>query len=119
MHLEDLRLKRPKIEYGFTLLEVMVAMAIFAVAVITLLSVFSNGLNLTRATNDHTQAIILAQSKLAEFNAGLEQDTTGKQGCFDWKIYASTIDHGLGKIVLTISRDGHQKMQLTGLRQTD
>ncbi|MDI6781093.1 MAG: prepilin-type N-terminal cleavage/methylation domain-containing protein [bacterium] len=116
MHLEDSGLKRQGVEHGFTLLEVMVAMAIFGVAVITLLGVFSNGLNLTRLTNKHTQAMILAQSKLAEFNTGLEQDVIGKQGCFDWEIDTSIIDHGLEKIVLTVSQDGNQKMHIVTLR---
>lgn len=109
--------KQQGIECGFTLLEVMMAMAIFGIAIITLLGVFSNGLNLIRLTNEHTQAIILAQSKLAEINTGLEQNTVGKQGCFDWKIYTSIINPNLEKIVLTISRNGNQKMQLTGLMQ--
>ncbi len=119
MHLEGSISKRRGIEQGFTLLEVLVAMAIFGVAVITLLGVFSNGLNLTRLTNEHTQAIILAQSKLAGFNAGLEHDTIGKQGRFDWEIETSIIDHRserLEKITLTISRDGNQKIQLVSLK---
>ncbi len=117
MHLEGSGQRRQGIEHGFTLLEVLVAMAIFGIAVITLLGVFSNGLNLTKLTNDHTQAIILAQSKLAGFNTGLEQDTIGKQGCFDWKIDSSIIDDRLEKVVLTISKDGNQKMQMVTLRQ--
>jgi type II secretion system protein I len=112
IHLEG----RQGIEYGFTLLEVMVAMAIFAIAVITLLGVFSNGLNLTRLTNDHSQAIILAQSKLAEFNAGLEQDTNREQGRFNWEIQTTTMSHGLERIVIIIKCDGNQKMQLVTLR---
>ncbi|MBU0699846.1 prepilin-type N-terminal cleavage/methylation domain-containing protein [bacterium] len=116
-------MKRQGIEHGFTLLEVMMAVAIFGIAVITLLGVFSNGLNLIRLINDHSQAIILAQSKLAEFSGaipstGLERDAIGKQGCFDWEIHSSPMDHGLEKIVLTISRNGHQKIQLVTLRET-
>ncbi|OIP37389.1 hypothetical protein AUJ95_08195 [Candidatus Desantisbacteria bacterium CG2_30_40_21] len=109
-------MKKQWIESGFTLLEVMVAVAIFGIAVITLLGVFSNGLNLMRLTNNQTQTIILAQSKLAEFNAGLEKNTEGKEGNFAWKI-TTAMEQGMERITVNVCRDKKEKIQLVTLKQ--
>ncbi|MFH1898198.1 MAG: prepilin-type N-terminal cleavage/methylation domain-containing protein [Candidatus Desantisbacteria bacterium] len=112
-------MKKQEIESGFTLLEVMVAVSIFGIAVIALLGVFSNGLNLIRATKDQTQAIILAQSKLAEFNAGLEKNTQGEEKALTWEIQTSARGQGMEQIDISVSKNGNKKMQITGLRQVE
>ncbi|MBI4753396.1 prepilin-type N-terminal cleavage/methylation domain-containing protein [Candidatus Desantisbacteria bacterium] len=110
-------MRKQGIESGFTLLEVMVAVSIFGLTVITLLGVFSNGLNLLRLTNNQTQAIILAQSKLAEFNAGVERNTAGEKGSLAWKIQTTAIGQGMEQIGVSISRDKKEKIQLVTLKQ--
>jgi general secretion pathway protein I len=54
---------------GFSLLEVLVAFAILALSLGTLLLVFSTGLRNTALAGDYTQAVSLAESKLAEVAA--------------------------------------------------
>lgn len=46
---------------GFTLLEVVVAMAIVGLGVVTVMEVFSLGLRLTRTSSDKTQAVAVGR----------------------------------------------------------
>ncbi len=60
---------------GFSLLEVMVAVAILGIAVVALFQVFSAGLRGTKKSKDYTTAIIIARSLLDEAYA--VRDPTG------------------------------------------
>lgn len=75
-----MRLDRLNSEAGFTLLEAMVALTIFAVALVTILNLFSGSLDSARVTRDYTLGLILAQSKMAELESGLEEGRTGGVG---------------------------------------
>jgi prepilin-type N-terminal cleavage/methylation domain-containing protein len=52
---------------GFTLLEVVVAMAIVGLGVVTLLEIFSSGLRLTASSTARTLAITVGQQAFDEF----------------------------------------------------
>lgn len=52
-------------EHGFSLLEVLVAFTILALAVATILSLFSSGLRNTAVAADYARAVTLAESRLA------------------------------------------------------
>ncbi|OGT32387.1 MAG: hypothetical protein A2W28_06545 [Gammaproteobacteria bacterium RBG_16_51_14] len=52
-------------ERGFTLLEVLVAFSIFTVSVGILMQIFSKGTHAAMLGDEYTQAIIIAQSRLA------------------------------------------------------
>jgi general secretion pathway protein I len=54
---------------GFTLLEVLVALMLFAAVGGTLLALFQGGLRATSLGDDYTRAAMLAQSKLNELQA--------------------------------------------------
>lgn len=54
---------------GFTLLEILVALSLFAVVGGTLLQLFQSGLHYSRLTGDYTYAVFLARSKFAELQA--------------------------------------------------
>jgi general secretion pathway protein I len=56
-----------KTEKGFTLLEIMIALAILGIALTVILQQFSTGLKTVRVTRDYTSALILAREKLEEF----------------------------------------------------
>ena len=58
---------------GFTLLEVMVAMAIMAIVLVSVYRMHSQTLTMNAAARFYTQAPMLAQSKLAQ----LEGDSSG------------------------------------------
>jgi len=54
---------------GFTLLELLVALTLFAVVGGTLLQLFQSGLRTARLSAEHSHAVLLARSKLAELQA--------------------------------------------------
>jgi len=54
---------------GFTLLEVMIAAAVIAIALMALLGSQSQGLSLANESRFNTTASLLAQGKMAEFEA--------------------------------------------------
>ncbi|MFC1867511.1 prepilin-type N-terminal cleavage/methylation domain-containing protein [Thermodesulfobacteriota bacterium] len=71
-----------KTEYGFTLLEVMVALSIIAVALTALLASQSQSLSLASEAKFSTTAALLAQSKIAEIEAKKPEDLRSDSGDF-------------------------------------
>jgi general secretion pathway protein I len=69
---------------GFTLLEVVVAMAIVGLGVVTLLEIFSSGLQLGARSRDRTEAVAYGRQVMDQFLArrtlaeGTEQGTVGE-----------------------------------------
>lgn len=72
---------------GFTLLEVLVAMAILAVAVTAVLQLFGQGLRLARASGEHLAATLLASQKLTEVAGGplVPETSHGIEGEYRWQ----------------------------------
>ncbi len=64
-----------KSQRGFTLLEVMIALAIISVALVTLLSLGTSSIRVHGRLQHTTQATLLAQQKMAEVEVGAEQGT--------------------------------------------
>jgi general secretion pathway protein I len=108
---------------GFTLLEVMVAMAILAIAMTTLFSAQSQSLSLATEAKFNTNASLLAGLKLAELASGrLEPaDAEGDFGedlpGYTWKMevrdaaadrpeWSRFLGGSLRRIDLAISREG-------------
>lgn len=69
-HISGFRLKTPP---GFTLLEVMIAVAVMAIALMALLGSQSQGLSLANESRFNTTASLLAQGKMAEIEAITDQ----------------------------------------------
>ena len=69
-------------EYGFTLLEVTVAMAIIAIALTAMLSSQSQSLSLANEAKFSTTATLLAQNKMAEFETVKSEDLVSDSGDF-------------------------------------
>jgi general secretion pathway protein I len=67
---------------GFTLLEVMVAMAIIAIALTAVFGSQSQSLTLASEAKFSTTAAFLAQSKMAEIEAQKPEDLTSDSGDF-------------------------------------
>jgi general secretion pathway protein I len=70
---------------GFTLLEVLVALAILSLAVVAVIQGFAQGLRLLKVAGDHQQAILLADQKAREVVVPLEGQDRGQEGAFDWE----------------------------------
>ena len=110
---------------GFTLLEVMIALAILAIAMTSLFGSQSQALSLAIEAKFNGAASFLAQEKLAEYDAGIVEIISGEgdfgEGFpgFGWKTEVSDaeldgfdglaeLDRGLKRIDLTISWEEEQ-----------
>jgi general secretion pathway protein I len=84
---------------GFSLLEVLVAFAILALALGVLFQVFTSGMRNTQIAARHSEAMIIAESRLAELAAGdLEEGgEQGESGDFHWS--TQTIPYELDEAV--------------------
>ncbi len=115
---------------GFTLLEVMVAMAIIATALTAVLGSQSQSLSLASEAKFRTTAAFLAQGKMAEIEAEKADNLTSDSGDFgeefsgyrwDLSVNDATFDEPenvsdhLKQIDLTIFWEGHDKYEY-GLR---
>jgi general secretion pathway protein I len=69
-------------DVGFTLLEVMVAMAIIAIALTAVLGSQSQGVSLANEAKFNTTAPLLAQCKMAEIEAADPDDLADDSGDF-------------------------------------
>ena len=70
---------------GFTLLEVLVAMVILSVAVVTLIQLSSQGLRLLRVSGEHQDAVMLADRLARAADVSGERVDTGHEGAFEWE----------------------------------
>ena len=74
--------KQPAASKGFTLLEIMVAMAIMAIVLVSVYRMHSQTLTMNSATRFYTQAPLLAQSKLAQVESLASELVAGDSGDF-------------------------------------
>lgn len=81
---------------GFSLLEVLVAFAILAIALGVIMRIFSMGLRNVTVGEDYTRAILLAQSKLASLGVEEPLQTGEQTGAFDegyrWRVTVQPYD---------------------------
>jgi general secretion pathway protein I len=70
---------------GFTLLEVLVAVVILSVAVVTLVQLASQALRLLKLSSDYQEAVLLADRVARAGDASIEGVETGHEGQFDWE----------------------------------
>jgi len=85
---------------GFTLLEVLVAMAIVGLGVVTLLELFSLGLRLGARSTVQTEAVTYARQVMDEFLVRWELRDGSEQGSSEsqnrWKLQVRTADQTTG-----------------------
>ena len=97
---------------GFTLLEVMVAMAIMAIVLVSVYRMHTQTLTMNTAARFYTQAPMLAQSKLAQLEAESSSIITGDSGDFgdkfpgySWSITTDEVSsEALGEIAADLKR---------------
>jgi general secretion pathway protein I len=70
---------------GFTLLEVLVAMVILSVAIVTFIQLASQGLRLLRLSGEHQEAVMLADRLARAADASRESVDTGHEGPYEWE----------------------------------
>ena len=76
---------------GFTLLEVLVAVVILSVAVVTLVQLASQGLRLLKLSTDYQEAVLLADRVARAAEASIEGVETGHEGRFNWERRATLV----------------------------
>jgi len=111
---------------GFTLLEVMIAVAIIAIALVAVFGSQSQSLSLANEAKFNTMAALLAQSKIAEMTAEKPEDLVSDSGDFGedfpdyhWGLTVSDVTFGgaeevsdyLKKIDLSLSYGEHGQYQ--------
>ena len=97
---------------GFTLLEVMVAMAIMAIVLVSVYRMHSQTLTMNAAARFYTQAPMLAQSKLAQLESDSSEIVAGDSGDFGdkfpgytWSISTDEVSsEALGEIAADLKR---------------
>jgi general secretion pathway protein I len=83
-------------EGGFTLLEVLVALAILSIAVVASIQGFAQGLRLLKLAGDHQQATLLADQKAREMVNPQEGRTEGQEESggttFAWETTTTAVE---------------------------
>jgi general secretion pathway protein I len=69
-------MRRAPQQKGFTLLEVMIALAIISIALISLLSLATSSINVNARLQKITQATLLAQEKMTDVEAKIRNSNT-------------------------------------------
>ncbi|MFH1563632.1 MAG: prepilin-type N-terminal cleavage/methylation domain-containing protein [Nitrospirota bacterium] len=109
---------------GFTLIEVMVAITIFAVSLIVILNLFSRTISSTADIRYYTVGLILAQSKMVEIKSGLETNLEGifEEGAveYEWAVAINQSPwEGIEETQLQVfwqGRKGKKTIELIGYR---
>ena len=70
---------------GFTLLEVLVAMTILGLAIVTLMQLSAQGLRLLRLSDDYQQAVLVADRLVRAVEVPREGVEAGQDGPFQWE----------------------------------
>ena len=85
---------------GFTLLEIMVALAILGIALGVILQQFSGGLKAIRVSREYTTALIHAREKLEEFSLQKKLSEKAESGEFEdgyrWRVIISPFGEDQG-----------------------
>jgi general secretion pathway protein I len=76
---------RQRGDAGFTLLEVLVAMVILSVAIVTFIQLASQGLRLLRLSGEHQEAVMLADRLTRAADVSRESMDTGREGPYEWE----------------------------------
>lgn len=99
--------------YGFTLLEVMIAMAILAITLVTVYQSQSQSISMAANSRFLTTASLLAQSRLAQIDAADPRTVVSGNGDFGedfpgyaWRVEVSSVEQLplLKRITLTVTQ---------------
>ena len=71
---------------GFTLLEVLIALAILSMAIVVSIQGFASGLRLLKLSGEHQEAMLIADLKAREITSPTQAGRdSGSEGAFTWE----------------------------------
>ncbi len=70
---------------GFTLIEVIVSMAILSITFVLIMQLFSGGLRASRTSCDFTRAVVHAKDKMEELSGAPVQESGEFEDGFKWE----------------------------------
>ncbi|MFQ5352866.1 MAG: prepilin-type N-terminal cleavage/methylation domain-containing protein, partial [Candidatus Binatia bacterium] len=86
---------------GFSLLEVIVATAVMAVALVACLELFTGSIRVSATASHQTEAMVLAGALADETLWRVDLDPgeeRGREGDYDWSVVVSAMDPQLGSV---------------------
>jgi general secretion pathway protein I len=86
------RSMHPRAAAGFTLLEVLVALAILSLTVVVSIQGFAAGLRLLRLSGEHQEAVLLADQKAREVLQPTAGHESGTEGAYTWERTTKAIE---------------------------
>lgn len=121
--------RRLKAEQGFSLIELLVAMAVFSIAALALLETQGRSLKTAGELELRTMAGMVADNRVAEFLGSRLQPTPGRSSgtetllgtTFEWRENRVAV-RGTQLLTLTVSvsvEDGAQYASLTAFRRVE
>jgi len=88
--------ERRKVRGGFTLIEVVVALAILSVGLTVVIELFAGGLRLARVSEEYTKAVNYGRIKLEEIAVKPKIEEGSEEGKFDetfhWQVGVKKVD---------------------------
>lgn len=119
----------PRDPRGFTLLEVLVALAILSLAVVACIQGFAQGLRLLKLSGDHQRAMLLADLKAREVVKLEETEDQGTEEEFQWHRSTRLLEapdltpesgapprFRVWEIAVRVSWDERRRVEITTLR---
>ena len=80
-------------KYGFTLIEVMISVAILAVGLSLVLQGFAFSLNVLRISQDNLKATLVAENKMAELQIQIKEDSDSLTKGLDEEFESGNIEY--------------------------
>ena len=98
---------------GFTLLEVMVALAILAGVILTVITSYNYHLGIVTRDKEETEAMLLARAKLDEPGFLQQEQTSGnfapRHPDITWKVEKAAAEiPGVDRLTFTVAWDGER-----------
>jgi len=119
---DDAELGEKDRSQGFTLLEVMIAIALLGIALVALLGLAQRTISTNERLQQITRATLLAQAKMAEIETGIESsdtvegDFSAPDDAFHWRAsYSETPVEGVRQVELTVSWGAEEKSEAVQL----